>query len=179
MESTLISEAKKRQKRISNKAQDAQDELEADIADIFQDDAEIMNVSRSSGSKSLMIVPSSVVAEGGNITETNDISEVAKKRKFNSFREKSDSQPKNTDSEPKMVKEFKERKNQADLIAQQPAPSSMEDVKLISKKEKVSQQIKDKVNHSEAQKKSNTNDQDQGKNTKNTLHAHCIVGPFL
>ena len=76
LESTLISEANKtRQKRLISKADE---QLDADIADVFPEDTEARY--GNGNSKSLMIV-SEAEPEMENITE------VAKRRKFNSFRE--------------------------------------------------------------------------------------------
>ena len=75
LESSLIHEAMQRHKKTN--IEPNEDQIDADIADIFSDDAEIQDI-KNSGSKSLMILPSKEVQ--------NEISEVAKKRKSNSFR---------------------------------------------------------------------------------------------
>ena len=108
LESTLISEANKtRQKRLISKADE---QLDADIADVFSEDTETRY--GNGNSKSLMIV-SEAEPEMENITE------VAKRRKFNSFRETNGSRKENTSrlgnkpsSDAKMVSEFREKDEQ-------------------------------------------------------------------
>ena len=108
LESTLISEANKtRQKRLISKADE---QLDADIADVFSEDTEARY--GNGNSKSLMIV-SEAEPEMENITE------VAKRRKFNSFRETNGSRKENTfrlgnkpSSDAKMVSEFREKDKQ-------------------------------------------------------------------
>merc|ERR550534_859343 len=113
LESTLISEANKtRQKRLISKADE---QLDADIADVFPEDTEARY--GNGNSKSLMIV-SEAEPEMENITE------VAKRRKYNSFRETNGSRKENTSrlgnkpsSEAKMVSEFREKdKHRAEIL---------------------------------------------------------------
>ena len=100
----MISEANKtRQKRLISKADE---QLDADIADVFSEDTDARY--GNGNSKSLMIV-SEVEPEMENITE------VAKRRKFNSFRETNGSRKENTSrlgNKPSMVSEFREKDEQ-------------------------------------------------------------------
>ena len=95
LESTLISEANKtRQKRLISKADE---QLDADIADVFSEDTEARY--GNGNSKSLMIVPE---AE----PEMENITEVAKRRKFNSFRETNGSRKENSSRHGNKVKKI-------------------------------------------------------------------------
>ena len=127
-------EAKSRQSRIFK----AQDDLDADIADIFYDEAEVSSVTRPSGSKSLMVVSKSATSVE-NVVDTDneeDISELAKRRKMNSFKENNNvpkptprvSKPSFTKPDPTslvthskpdsptLVSEFKSDKEKAEIL---------------------------------------------------------------
>lgn len=78
--------------------------MDDEIADLFHDDEEI------TGSKSMMIVKS--------YDDDSDIVDVAKKRKFNSFRSPSDKSRSSLGdiAEMKVVKEFKSKGNNATVL---------------------------------------------------------------
>lgn len=114
LESNLISEAAQTRQGRKQTVHEQQQEIDDEIADIFDDDeeeTEIYSIKRS-GAKSLMI-PASTTNDNADLEDKNDINEMARKRKFNSFRDKSQTRTASQVTTPKVVDEFKEHLQKA------------------------------------------------------------------
>jgi len=108
LESSLVMEAMKRHQKSSRPGEMIEDQIDADIADIFSDDAEIQDI-KHSGSQSLVIISES--AKKSDHT----------KRKSNSFRGvRSSTGSRNLSdiSETTIVNEFEEPKSKAERLEQ-------------------------------------------------------------
>ena len=108
LESSLVMEAMKRHQKSSRPGEMIEDQIDADIADIFSDDAEIQDI-KHSGSQSLMII-----SESAKKSEHT-------KRKSNSFRgvrSRTGSRNLSDISETTIVNEFEEPKSKAERLEQ-------------------------------------------------------------
>lgn len=113
LESNLISEAAQTRHNRKQTVQEQQLQIDEEIADIFHnngeapdEETEIFSIKRS-GAKSLMIP-----INDDNVEDNHDINEVAKKRKFNSFRDKTQTR---SQAAPKVVTEFQENLQKAQM----------------------------------------------------------------
>lgn len=114
LESSLVGEAQLRSRRTSVPSKTQTQLVDDEIADIFYDDEEI------AGSKSMMIVKA-------YDDDDSDIVDMAKKRKFNSFRSEKSRSSLGDIAETKIVKEFKAKSNKATALPPNHAHSGAEE----------------------------------------------------